>query len=297
MSRYNQGYFERNGISEEGGLYVVKLISEEEEFYKIGISSANSEYRLQQARLSHYLKYGFQVELLEFQKLTLFSAWQLEQSIIKLLSKFAYDPKQSFEGYTECFSKSPMSIFQDSPEKVIEAAKEQIDFWLQRYLETIKFLFLPNDSWRQCPFSIKIAKETLAQCRVINTFFIQRRGANPPIPVKKLIDFFKTQLEAYSNRAEAVFRAELKKRKDEISKLRKDAYQRYTNLKEGFTPVDIGGQIVPAPMDEESIKLNKEIIELEEKRISDQQQRIEKATDYMDSIKREHLNSTFFEFY
>ena len=96
-------------------LYLVRCFSEDEEFYKIGISRLGAN-----ARFDSKTKLPYEFEVLEEVLGDANLIWDLEKSVHKLLYKQKYKPKLEFHGKTECFSKIPKKVlklieeFQDS---------------------------------------------------------------------------------------------------------------------------------------------------------------------------------------
>lgn len=96
-------------------LYLVRCFSEDEEFYKVGISRLGAN-----ARFDSKAKLPYEFEVLEEVLGDASLIWDLEKSVHKLLSKQKYKPKLEFHGKTECFSEIPKKVlklieeFQDS---------------------------------------------------------------------------------------------------------------------------------------------------------------------------------------
>ena len=84
-----------NGI---GILYVIRCWDENEEFYKIGITSRSVGIRFQ---WSHHLPYKYEIvqEILCNPDV----AWDLEKILHKLYINYDYRPLKNFGGKTECF--------------------------------------------------------------------------------------------------------------------------------------------------------------------------------------------------
>lgn len=79
-------------------LYVVKIYSDTEEFYKIGITSQIIARRFRVNDLP------YKVEELIILKLNRYSAVMLESKLHNMNIEYVYRPVNKFEGYTECFS-------------------------------------------------------------------------------------------------------------------------------------------------------------------------------------------------
>lgn len=84
----------KNGKS---NLYVIRLFSDDESFFKVGITSLTVE-----SRFSRMLEYKY--EVIHFLSGDAGYIWDLEKSIHRLLKSWSYHPKKSFDGKTECFS-------------------------------------------------------------------------------------------------------------------------------------------------------------------------------------------------
>lgn len=84
-----------NGLS---NLYVIKMFSNSEVFYKIGITCNSVKLRF-----SGMKEYKYIVE--HFISGDAGYIWDLEKSIHRVLFKYKYKPMCFFEGHTECFSK------------------------------------------------------------------------------------------------------------------------------------------------------------------------------------------------
>ncbi len=84
-----------NGL---GILYILRCWNENEEFYKIGITSRSIGIRFQYI---HQLPYKYEVvqEILHKAEIV----WNLEKTLHKLYKKYDYKPLQNFGGKTECF--------------------------------------------------------------------------------------------------------------------------------------------------------------------------------------------------
>lgn len=78
-------------------LYIVKIFNENEEFFKIGITTLSLRKRFEN------LPYKF--EILKINFLSLYDAIILEDILHKKYKNFKYVPKISFGGETECFNK------------------------------------------------------------------------------------------------------------------------------------------------------------------------------------------------
>ena len=79
-------------------LYIVKLYSDVEEFYKIGITSQAITRRFRVNDLP------YKVEEIRIVELNRYTAVLLESTLHAINIKYSYNPINKFEGYTECFS-------------------------------------------------------------------------------------------------------------------------------------------------------------------------------------------------
>jgi hypothetical protein len=86
----------------EGRLYIVELYSEDEHFFKIGISTQNLRRRLSEV---HQL---YDIEIIADIEMDIIDAYDIEQGTLKNLSKLRYHPRLYFGGNTECLSKNPL---------------------------------------------------------------------------------------------------------------------------------------------------------------------------------------------
>ena len=80
-------------------LYVIKMTSQDEAFYKIGITSQDISRRFRE----HDTPY--KVTLVELIESNRFDAIMLESRLQDLHKEYRYEPKQFFKGHTECFTK------------------------------------------------------------------------------------------------------------------------------------------------------------------------------------------------
>ena len=80
-------------------LYVIKMTSQDEVFYKIGITSQDISRRFREHDTPYIVTL---VELIESNR---FDAIMLESRLQDLHKEYRYEPKQFFKGHTECFTK------------------------------------------------------------------------------------------------------------------------------------------------------------------------------------------------
>lgn len=83
-----------------GIVYYLKCWSDEEEFYKIGITKKDVE-----TRFSGKFKMPYKYKILKIVETNLYEAIKLEKREHSLNKEKSYIPKISFGGYTECFSE------------------------------------------------------------------------------------------------------------------------------------------------------------------------------------------------
>lgn len=85
-----------------GMVYLVKMTSDDEVFYKVGVSESSVE-----RRFSNHFEY--KVEVLEVIHTTRIKAYLIEQHIHKTVKESKYRPTKRFVGYTECYNQ-PIDI-------------------------------------------------------------------------------------------------------------------------------------------------------------------------------------------
>ena len=90
----------------DGVLYILKLSSPEESFYKVGIVSKHRfGYRMNQ------LKQIYNVSVLYTEDNDMVSTFNLEQRFLDEFRYFKYVPKIKFIGYTECLTVNPVEHY------------------------------------------------------------------------------------------------------------------------------------------------------------------------------------------
>lgn len=89
----------------DGLLYLIKILGDGEEFYKIGITSMSVFERFRGSRIKPY---SFNV--VKEAKLAGDVIYDLENQLKFLMKEYAYTPKHKFKGYTECFSYIPPEV-------------------------------------------------------------------------------------------------------------------------------------------------------------------------------------------
>lgn len=80
-------------------VYIIKMKKNDEEFIKIGITSATVDYRFRNKS-----KFPYNVETISEIKSNLYDSIHLESHLHELCSAFSYTPTIKFDGYTECFT-------------------------------------------------------------------------------------------------------------------------------------------------------------------------------------------------
>jgi hypothetical protein len=90
-------------LTENGILYLLKVTGNDEEFYKIGITTKSVYSRYCGNKIGKY-----DYEIVEVFSNNIHKSFILEQKIIKENRKISYIPKQKFEGWTECFYEKPI---------------------------------------------------------------------------------------------------------------------------------------------------------------------------------------------
>jgi hypothetical protein len=78
-------------------VYHIKLESENESFYKVGITTQDLQKRFRNL-------YPYTYEVLSYIPTNLYEAVKLEKDILKSAKKSNYQPAVKFDGYTECFT-------------------------------------------------------------------------------------------------------------------------------------------------------------------------------------------------
>ena len=85
--------------NQQAYLYYIKMNSETENFYKIGITTQDL-----QRRFRNMTSYSY--EILNYVTTNLYEAVKLERSVLELTKDCKYMPAVRFDGYTECFSST-----------------------------------------------------------------------------------------------------------------------------------------------------------------------------------------------
>ena len=89
-----------------GFLYVIKLQSFEEHFYKVGITGENRmKYRFLELEKNYKISFEY------LQKGLMTNLFNLEQRFLKEFENFKYIPKIKFRGHTECLTTNPIAEY------------------------------------------------------------------------------------------------------------------------------------------------------------------------------------------
>lgn len=83
----------------QGFLYILKCQSNDEIFYKVGITSKKITRRFEGKKMMPY-----EYELLNMVKSQGCDIYDLETELHQALNEYRYEPKITFKGYTECFT-------------------------------------------------------------------------------------------------------------------------------------------------------------------------------------------------
>ena len=77
--------------------YVIRCWSDDEEFYKVGITTKSIKHRFS----GKYFPYQYEIkqEIIDDAE----NIWNLEKVVKRLAKDLQYTPKQYFQGITECF--------------------------------------------------------------------------------------------------------------------------------------------------------------------------------------------------
>lgn len=85
-------------------LYVVKLVGNNEEFYKVGITNHDVNFRFRGKSLP------YSVSIVTTLKGDAGWIWDMEKKLHKTLKSYKYKPQKHFDGHTECFLSVPKEI-------------------------------------------------------------------------------------------------------------------------------------------------------------------------------------------
>lgn len=92
-------------LKKEAIFYVVNLYNNEENFFKIGITTKSLKRRFGK---SFEKKTGYTINEVFIQKTNLYNAFMKENNIIKNMREYRYIPRTTFGGVTECFCINPL---------------------------------------------------------------------------------------------------------------------------------------------------------------------------------------------
>ncbi len=84
-------------------LYLIKMTSIDEEFYKVGITSQEFKKRFRKADY-------YSCEVISFREMTIIEARNEELKFLEMFKSYKYSPKEYFQGYTECFSSDIYNV-------------------------------------------------------------------------------------------------------------------------------------------------------------------------------------------
>lgn len=93
----------KKGYDVAGILYEIEIYNKEEHFYKIGITTYDTEKRYNGSNLLDNYEY----EIINEFHTTIVNAFKIEQDFIKNNKDISYEPKHKFGGHTECFIDLP----------------------------------------------------------------------------------------------------------------------------------------------------------------------------------------------
>ena len=99
-SRSNYIKIAKRSMQGKARLYVIRCWSDDEEFYKVGITTTSIRYRF--SGKSFPYKYEIIQEIIDDAE----NIWNLEKVIKRLAKDSQYTPKQYFHGVTECYKFS-----------------------------------------------------------------------------------------------------------------------------------------------------------------------------------------------
>lgn len=96
---YTKDYYIKHNLPNHSCyLYLVLFTNQDESFVKIGISK-DVNYRFRE-------KLNYNVQIINSYLTDFFTAYDLEQSLLKKYVKYRYIPLEKFKGHTECLDKS-----------------------------------------------------------------------------------------------------------------------------------------------------------------------------------------------
>jgi len=109
LGGYTLDYFNNNPHQKDIPelLYAMNIINGNEMFIKIGITAKSVQHRYNRSEYK-----DMEISALYEKKMTLFEAFQIEQSLLEELKPYKFFSNSKFSGYTECFQIKPIVIKQ-----------------------------------------------------------------------------------------------------------------------------------------------------------------------------------------
>lgn len=89
--------------NKEAFVYHIKIESDVESFYKIGITTQNLKKRFRNLKPYNY-------EVLNYVTTNLYEAVKIERECLDFIKDYSYIPSVKFDGYTECFSHTAPEV-------------------------------------------------------------------------------------------------------------------------------------------------------------------------------------------
>ena len=84
-------------------IYILEIHSENEKFYKIGITYQKPKKRIEHIKCTSNKKYIANLIWSTGKNVTTYNAVEIEKNMSKIFSNKKYIPQHSFSGYTECY--------------------------------------------------------------------------------------------------------------------------------------------------------------------------------------------------
>lgn len=103
---YTKTNIEERYSSKEGFLYVVRLFSNEESFFKVGITRRSIKDRIKEFKGN-----GYNTDVIHLEKGLLIDVFEKEEMFLRLFEDYKHQPLNKFGGHTECFSENIWDIF------------------------------------------------------------------------------------------------------------------------------------------------------------------------------------------
>ena len=100
-------YVERCLLNHNGlaNLYIIRCNDDQEEFYKVGITSLDLKQRFNKGTLP------YEYEVMVFFKDNAGFIWDFEKQLHRTLMNYKYKPRKKFHGRFECFSEVPKKVY------------------------------------------------------------------------------------------------------------------------------------------------------------------------------------------